>query len=115
MLRIDDRRASARRACELDRRFNSFAAAAAEIDFTKSAARQCAQTLGKFSSDSRNMALEHRRTASVQFLFECLEDVWMVVTGVMNAISRKKVQDLPAVACKKLASPAELVVYVHSQ
>ena len=73
--------------------------------------RRCASSRGKF----RNVALQHRRAAAVEFLFERGDDRRVVVAGVVDAITRKKVEDTAAVGGEELHTGAAVVVHVHLQ
>ena len=57
------------------------------------ATRRCASSRGQFG----NVALQHRRAATVQFLLQRGDDRRVVVPGVVNAVARQEIEDPPAV------------------
>src|SRR5690349_6253266 len=94
---VNDAVAAGRGARKLDRRLDTFAAAAAEINFLQSIACKLTYTFRQFAGDLRNVALQHRRAALIQLVLEGLHYIRMVVAGVVNAIAGEEVQDAPAV------------------
>src|SRR5579872_7456162 len=98
--RIDYARSASVSAGELDGGFHSFASGAAEKCLLETAARPGAQFRGQLSSQIANVALEHCRTLAVQFFVERRQDFRMVVSGVVDAIARKKIDD-PAPVLRK--------------
>ena len=61
------------------------------------------------------MALQHRRSTLVHFVFQRLNDVWMVVPRVVNAVVRQKVQNATAVFREQLAAQTAVILDVHAQ
>src|SRR5579862_9233954 len=90
---INDARAAGMSAGELDGGFHSFAAGAAEKSLRQAAARPGAQFRGQLPGQIANLALEHGWTMPVQFFVERGQDFRMVVSGVVDAIARKKIDD----------------------
>src|SRR6202158_1557706 len=61
------------------------------------------------------MALQHRRTTPIHFNFQRLNDVGMVVSGVMNTVADQEVEDATAVFREQLTTETALVFDVHAQ
>src|ERR1700692_4272582 len=61
------------------------------------------------------MALQHRRPAAIHLVLQSLNDVWMVVPGIMHAVSGQKIQDAAAVFSKQFAAQATLILDIHTQ
>ncbi len=85
------------RASELDGGFDTFAAAAAEKCFLQISASQCAEVLRQFSGELRHVTLQHGWPAAVQFIFQRLDDVRVIVSSIVNAVAEKKIKDAPTV------------------
>jgi len=61
------------------------------------------------------VALQHRRTATVHFIFQSLDNVRVVVSNVMNAVSGEIIENTPAVRGEELSSKAAVILHVHLQ
>ena len=72
-----------------------------------------AESFGQRPRTLDNIALQHPRPIALQFLYHLLNDVGMIVAGVMNTISRKKVEDSPSLDRLKFCTSAPRVVEVH--
>src|SRR3979411_2017922 len=81
---------------KLDGRLHALAATAAKADFFQAPASQLTQAPRQVAGDLRHMALQHRRTTPIHFVFQRLNDIGMVVPGVMNAVAGQKVEDAAA-------------------
>jgi hypothetical protein len=98
---------------ELDRRLNTFAAGAAEENLAQHAASPRAQLLAELSRTLRHMRLDHRRPAAIEFLAQCREHYWVIVSNIVNAVTGEKIQDASAVVGKELASGTSFVPDIH--
>ena len=74
-----------------------------------------AETLGQFTSQLRYMALQHRRAAAVQFVFQRVDNARMVVARIVNAVSGKKIEIAVTVFRPQLRSQTALVMHIHVQ
>ena len=61
------------------------------------------------------MALQHGRTLPVQLRLERRQNIRVIVSDIVNAISGQEVQNSPAIAGKKLRSGASFVADIHLQ
>jgi len=61
------------------------------------------------------MALQHRRPSALQLLFERCNDARMIVTRIMHAISRKKIEDRPSVIDMQFDALTAIVLDIHLQ
>src|SRR6516225_9298193 len=100
---------------EFNRSFHAFAATTAKISLRQSTAGQTAQAFCQLSRQFRNVALQHCRTALVQFVFQRFYDGWVVVASVVDTITREKIENAPAVASKQLRADTTLILHVHIQ
>ena len=112
-LGIEQAVASGVRAREFDGGFHTFAAGTAEEHLFHSPARAPAQLVRQFAGQFGNMALQHGRTAPVQFILDRLHHRGMIVAQIVNAIAGKKIEDPAAVFGEKLGSFAARVARVH--
>src|SRR6202051_2426928 len=100
-------------------KFNSglypFAAAAPEEHLAQFASSKIAKPAGKVTGQLRYVALQHRRTATVHFIFQCLNNVRMVVSNIVNTVSGEVIENTPAVRSEKLGSKAPVILHIHLQ
>ncbi len=89
---------------KLDRRFDALAAGGSEEGFVSRPPARCAKFFGQFPGEIRNVRLDHRRTAALQFSLQRAHHVRMVVANVVNAISGKKIENASSVRRKQLRS-----------
>ncbi|HEY1731490.1 MAG TPA: hypothetical protein VGG15_07065 [Terriglobales bacterium] len=59
------------------------------------------------------MALNHRRPFSAQFFFEGFYDSGMIVSGIVNTIAGKKIQNPAPIRGLQDCSPAPRVANIH--
>ena len=59
------------------------------------------------------MALQHSRALLVQFLVKRLNDPSVAVADIVNAISRKNIEDATPFRCIKLRPDAPFIADVH--
>ena len=85
----------------------------AKEDLLQVAARQLAQPLGQFACQFRNVTLQHRRTAAIQFIFQRLNNPRMIVPGVVHTVSGQKVQVALAVLAEQFGAGTALVAHIH--
>jgi len=102
-------------ASELDGGLDAFAARAAKERSGQAPAGAPAQTLGQFTGQLRHMALQHGGAVAIQFLLQRRDDGGMVVSGVVDAIARQKIEDAAAIGRKQFRPEATLVGHVHLQ
>src|ERR1700681_250481 len=108
--RINNSSAASGGSRKLDCRLHTLAAAAAEGNFFQFPARQLTQAPRQFAGDLRHMALQHRRTTPIHFVLQRLNDVWMVVPAVVNAVAGQEVQDATTVLREQLAAETALIL-----
>src|SRR6476620_5594097 len=94
---------------ELDYRLHAFTAGAAEVNLLQSPTGQPAQFRSQLTRQFRYVALEHRRTTAIQLFMQGCNNAGMIVAQVVDAITRKKVQNPPAVGRKQLRAHASRV------
>jgi hypothetical protein len=107
--------ASGVRARKLDRSFNTLAARASKKHLLKATTGALAKPRGKLPGELGDVTLQHRRTRFIKLVFDSRDDAGMIVTYVMNAVPRIKVQDSPPVSGVKLGSAAVSIAHVHLQ
>src|ERR1700686_1543687 len=113
--RINNSSAASGGSRKLDCRLHALAAAAAEADFFQLPASQLTQAPRQVAGDLRHMALQHRRTTPIHFVLQRLNDVGMVVAGIVNAVAGQKVQYATTVFREQLATETALILNVHAQ
>src|SRR5208283_5762626 len=101
------------RSGKLDGRFHAFAAGAGKENPAQLAAGQLAQPLGEYPGQFRNMALQHRGAGAIQLPLQSFDNTWMIMSGVVDAVARQKIQIPMAVFCEELCSRASLVADVQ--
>ena len=87
----------------------------AEKRFGQPAARPRTQFLRQFAGKIRNVRLNHRRATAFQFALQCLHHRRMIVTDIVNAVSRKKIEDAPSILGEQFHSQAALITDIHLQ
>jgi hypothetical protein len=75
--------------------------------------RLLTQFFCQFPGQIRDVRLDHRRSAALQFAFERTHHVRVVVPQGVNAISREKINDASAVRGEQLRSETALVAHIH--
>jgi hypothetical protein len=85
---------------QLNYRLHAFTSRAAKINFLKLAASRAAKFRGKFTRQFRNMALQHRWAAPIQFVMQGRYHAGMAMAKVVNAIAGKKIQNSSAIGRK---------------
>src|SRR6267154_35824 len=105
--------AARRRPRKLDGGLHSFAAATPEKHFVQPAASEITESARQFAGQFWHMALQHRWTASLHFLFQCSNYVGMVVPDVVDAVAGKVIENAAAVSGKKFASEAPFILHIH--
>ena len=61
------------------------------------------------------MALQHGGTELIQFVLQPLDHVGVVVSDVVDAVSREEIEDAPAIRREKFRSEASFIRNVHFQ
>jgi hypothetical protein len=95
--------------------FDTLTAGTAKEHFIQPSAGKSAQPGCKFTRHIRNMTLQHRRTVPFELIFDSCDNLGVVVAGIMNAISGKKIQNLPSIRRMEFCSPAVFVFNIHLQ
>jgi hypothetical protein len=98
---------------ELDGRLHALAAGIGEIDALESAAGELHQALGKLGGELRHVALQHRGARTFQFFDERGDDGGMIVTRVVYAIAREKIENAAPIRGEELGGRTALVLRVH--
>jgi hypothetical protein len=81
----------------LDDRLNAFTSGTAEENLRESTAGAPQKLFCELACEFGHVTLQHRRTTAIQLSFEDLDDVRVVVTGVVHAIPGKKINDAASI------------------
>src|SRR6516162_9619576 len=98
---------------KLDCCLDAFTARTAKEYFCHLAAGKQTQPLGELASPLGHVTLEHCWTPPLQLVFNRLDDGWMIVTEIVNAIPRQKIQYALAPTGEQFGSKTALVLNIH--
>lgn len=101
--------------CKLDSCFHSFTSRGAEECPAKPPTRTLAQFLSQFAGEICNMGLDHRWTATLQFCLQGGHYVRMIMSRIVNAVSRKEVEYEATLGGKEFSTQTSLVAHIHLQ
>ena len=113
ILAIKQRIAFGRCSRELDGGLDTLATRAGEKDPFQIAASKRAQTLGQFACQFRNVTLQHRRPPAIQFLLQGLNNPWMIMSRVVDTVTRQKIQIALPTFTEQFGSETALVANIH--
>jgi hypothetical protein len=98
---------------KLDGRLDSLAPRRAEESLPQSSASPFTELIGQFPGKVRDMTLDHRWAAPLKFSLQCAHNVRMVVSYIVHAVSREKVDDATTVGRKQFRPNTPLILHVH--
>ena len=100
---------------KLDGCFDAFASGTREKYLLQPAAGASAKFFSQLSRELGNVALQHGRTTSIQFVAQRFHDCGVIMAGVMDAVSGKKIENVAPISGEKLRSGTTLVSNIHLQ
>jgi hypothetical protein len=100
---------------ELDRRLDTLASRGAKECAPQPSSRALAESFRQLAGKIRNMRLDHRRPAPLQLGLQRSHHIGMVVTDIVNAVSRQKIQDAAPVRGEEFGPDTPLVPHIHLQ
>jgi hypothetical protein len=101
------------RSRKLDGRFYAFTSRRSKKGLTQPSASPCTQPFRQFPGQIRYMGLNHRRATACKLSLQRIDDIWVVVPNILNAIARQEIQDPATVCSEQLRSYAPFVPDVH--
>src|SRR5579884_2396097 len=102
-------------ASEFDRCLDPLAAGTGKKYLGETAAGAQAERLAEFAGEIRHMALQHRRPVAIELALQRLDQPRVVVTQIVDAITREEIENDPAVARLEFCAAAPCVSDVHLQ
>jgi hypothetical protein len=114
-LGVDDAVAASEGAGELDGGLDAFAPGTAEEGLGEMRAGERGEALGEGSGAVGDVTLQHCRPGGLQFLDESVDDVGMIVAGVVDAVAGEEVEDDAAVVGVQLGADTATIAEVHAE
>src|ERR1035437_2035077 len=87
---------------ELNGRFHALASGRSEESLRQTATRALAQLLSLFPGKIRDVRLNHRRTAPLQFTLQGADDIRMVMADIVNTVSGEEIENALSVVGEQL-------------
>ncbi len=112
---VDDAVAAGEDAGELDDGFDALAAGAAEEGLGEVRTGERGEALRKSAGGVGDVALQHGGAGGLQLANERIDDIGVIVPGVVDAVAGEKVEDDATVVGVELGAGAAAIVNIHTQ